>query len=393
MTNSFLTILLLIAIAIIPVAIIMMYVYKKDKNKEPIGLLVQLFIGGIFSCLLVLVISNVLANFFPFMSNYNSYIDVFLHAFVGVALIEELCKFLITYALSYRHKEFNEIYDMLAYAIFVTLGFACFENIFYVFGNESFKASLNVGLQRSITAIPGHACYGLFMGYYLSLAKVSAKRNNKELERNNILKAIFIPTAIHGIYDFCCFAGNVLFLAVFVVFIIVVDIISLKKLNYVAKINRDINAKPQSKQLSPTEENDSSEENNEQNSSTDNNLSTNENCLKLSPPANINQKSSEYFTVSPESYQPVASSSGDNFKFEGAGVPYIPSVDLNKCIDSSVISKQQTAEYVEEKHPSDEIIPIPELKNQSEQQINICPYCGAKLNSDTCQICGHEIKK
>ena len=35
--------ILLIILGIIPVAIISMYVYQKDKNKEPIGLLVFLF--------------------------------------------------------------------------------------------------------------------------------------------------------------------------------------------------------------------------------------------------------------------------------------------------------------------------------------------------------------
>ena len=65
---------------------------------------------------------------------------------------------------------------------------------------------------------------------------------NYEEERNNILKSIFVPILIHGIYDFCCFSGLDILMIVFVVFIIVIDIIALKKLNYVAKINRSINS-------------------------------------------------------------------------------------------------------------------------------------------------------
>ena len=161
--------ILLIILGIIPVAIISMYVYQKDKNKEPIGLLVFLFLGGIFSCFLVLSLSNILINFLPFMSTQSTFLDVFLYAFVGVAFVEEICKFLVTYALSYRHREFDEIYDMLSYAIFVALGFACFENILYILNQYSLAGNImlpavEVGLKRAITAIPGHACDGLFMG-------------------------------------------------------------------------------------------------------------------------------------------------------------------------------------------------------------------------------------
>ena len=79
--------ILLIILGIIPVAIISMYVYQKDKNKEPIGLLVFLFLGGIFSCFLVLSLSNILINFLPFMSTQSTFLDVFLYAFVGVAFV------------------------------------------------------------------------------------------------------------------------------------------------------------------------------------------------------------------------------------------------------------------------------------------------------------------
>lgn len=391
MASSLLMIFLLIAIAIIPVVIILMFVYKKDKNKEPIGLLISLFVGGIFSCFLVITISRLLSNIFPFMTNYNGYLDVFLHAFVGVALVEEICKFLITYALAYRHKEFDEIYDMLSYAIFVALGFACFENVLYIMGNETVISGLTVGIQRAITAIPGHACYGLFMGYHLSLAKVSAKRKNKILERNNVLKAIFIPTAIHGIYDFCCFTGSVLFLAVFVVFIIIIDIISLKKLNYVAKINRGINEKTKPSITSATAE--ILEEAKEMKQSvSDNSLVHEANSYNQHTKK---RTESEYFTIAPQTSKPTASSNGDTFKFEGSGVPYVPDLMPTKAIDyAPIITKEQSAEYVPVIPEESENQPIPEIpvSHLPEPPKSFCVYCGAKLQGDFCQSCGHEVK-
>lgn len=382
--------ILLIILGIIPVAIISMYVYQKDKNKEPIGLLVFLFLGGIFSCFLVLSLSNILINFLPFMSTQSTFLDVFLYAFVGVAFVEEICKFLVTYALSYRHREFDEIYDMLSYAIFVALGFACFENILYILNQYSLAGNImlpavEVGLKRAITAIPGHACDGLFMGYYLSLAKVSAKRKNKEAERNNILKSIFVPILIHGIYDFCCFSGLDILMIVFIVFIIVIDIIALKKLNYVAKINRNINYDRINRKI------ETPEENKEKVEQIRNSVTAEANSYNQS-----DKKNSEYFTVAPERPRPTASWHGDNFKFENSGVPYVPDLIPHQHIEEAPpITKEQHAEYMPILPDDENNVVIPELSpgQLPNAKKSYCVYCGAKLNGDFCKSCGHEVKQ
>lgn len=382
--------ILLIILGIIPVAIISMYVYQKDKNKEPIGLLVLLVLGGIFSCFLVLSLSNILIIFLPFMSTQSTFLDVFLYAFVGVAFVEEVCKFLMTYALSYRHREFDEIYDMLSYAIFVALGFACFENVIYILNQYSLAGNImlpavEVGLKRAITAIPGHACDGLFMGYYLSLAKVSAKRKNKEAERNNILKSIFVPILIHGIYDFCCFSGLDILMIVFIVFIIVIDIIALKKLNYVAKINRSINSDRINRKI------ENPEENKEKVEQIKNSVTAEANSYNQS-----DEKNSEYFTVAPERPRPTASWHGDNFKFENSGVPYVPDLIPHQHIEEAPpITKEQHAEYIP---ILPDVISNEEIPELSPGQLpnakkNYCVYCGAKLNGDFCKSCGHDAKK
>ena len=54
---------LLLFLAAFPVIIILLLVYYKDKNKEPIGLLMKLFIGGFISCGLVLMLSGLIENY------------------------------------------------------------------------------------------------------------------------------------------------------------------------------------------------------------------------------------------------------------------------------------------------------------------------------------------
>ena len=57
----------------------------------------------------------------------------FIYVFLFVALIEEGSKFLMTYILGYNNKEFDEVYDMIVDASFVSLGFAFYENLIYIF--------------------------------------------------------------------------------------------------------------------------------------------------------------------------------------------------------------------------------------------------------------------
>ena len=126
----------LLALAILPVLIIGTYVNRKDRNKEPASILVKLFIYGILSCFIVLFISDILSSIFPMLSSKvekTSLVEMLIYAFIGVALVEEGSKLLMVYNIGYKNKEFDEIYDIIIYSVFVALGFAAFENILYVF--------------------------------------------------------------------------------------------------------------------------------------------------------------------------------------------------------------------------------------------------------------------
>lgn len=231
---------LLLFFAVLPVVLILAFVYKKDKDKEPLMLLLSFFFKGIFSCFLVLTISKILGAFLPFMNkevNMMTFTEVFLYAFVGVALVEEFCKWLMVYFGGYNHREFDEIYDILVYSIFVSLGFAFFENLLYVFNS----GSLSIAILRAVSAIPGHACDAVFMGYYLSMAKQCRVLKKSDKEKSFLVKSIFIPAILHGIYDFCLMSGRILFVLVFLVFVVYLYVVSIKKLNKLSGSNRSLN--------------------------------------------------------------------------------------------------------------------------------------------------------
>lgn len=231
---------LLLFFSVLPVVLILVFVYKKDKDKEPLMLLLSFFFKGIFSCFLVLTISEILGAFLPFMNkevNMMTFNEVFLYAFFGVALVEEFCKWLMVYFGGYNHREFDEVYDILVYSIFVSLGFAFFENLMYVFSS----GSLSIAILRAVSAIPGHACDAVFMGYYLSMAKQCRVLKKFDKEKSFLVKSLFIPAILHGIYDFCLMSGRMLFVSVFLVFVVYLYVVSIKKLNKLSGSNRSLN--------------------------------------------------------------------------------------------------------------------------------------------------------
>lgn len=128
---------------------------------------------------------------------------------------------------------------MIIYSTFVALGFAFFENLLYIYGD----GGLQIGLLRAVSAIPGHACDGVFMGYYLGLAKVSSVNNRKDLQIKNIILSILVPTILHGIYDYCLMVENIFFILLFLIFIIFLYKHSLNKVKKISSINRKMKYK------------------------------------------------------------------------------------------------------------------------------------------------------
>lgn len=226
--------LILFTVSVLPVILIGFFIYKRDKNKEPIKILVELFVGGILSCFLVLLISFIMSLIFPIFradAATLNLLELVIYVFIGVALVEEFCKWIFAYKIAYHSNHFDEMYDMIVYAAFVALGFACFENLGYVY-----QYGIGTGLVRAILAVPGHACDGVFMGYYLGLAKLSKYNNRNDLSKKYLVYSILVPTILHGIYDYCLFSGYLVLILLFFVFVIIMFIMAIRRIKRTAAI-------------------------------------------------------------------------------------------------------------------------------------------------------------
>ncbi|WP_452221299.1 PrsW family intramembrane metalloprotease [Lacinutrix salivirga] len=185
----------LLIYALAPIAVIILYIYIKDKyEKEPKKLLLIAFILGAVVSILITTLLYVFFEYTVPLTNGKSVYQQFIQAFFVVGFSEELSKYLIVLLFAQRHKEFNEPFDGIVYAVLVSMGFAATENIMYVLESGAATALL-----RAFTAVPAHATFGILMGYFMGKAKFS---NNRIVVN---LTGLLLAIIFHGAYDFFLF--------------------------------------------------------------------------------------------------------------------------------------------------------------------------------------------
>ena len=132
----------LVIAAVVPAIFLMIQAYRSDRlEKESPGLLWGLIKAGIFSSLIALVAERVLGFLLDLTVPKDSVLYNVILYFVIVAFAEEGAKFFMLRRHTWNTPEFNCRYDGVVYAVFVSLGFALWENISYVlnFGNTQGK--------------------------------------------------------------------------------------------------------------------------------------------------------------------------------------------------------------------------------------------------------------
>jgi RsiW-degrading membrane proteinase PrsW (M82 family) len=197
----------LLILSLAPVFIIGGYIYFRDKyEKEPLRLLLLALLFGALTVIPVFFIEQFLSGFSPLFPGLTS---AAWNAFAVAAFTEELFKFMALYLLIWKSPEFNEKFDGIVYAVFVSLGFAGVENILYVS-----QGGISTGISRAITAVPAHAIFGVTMGFYFGMAKFFEKERSQLKQ-----KALLYPILLHGIYDFILFTGIAWLTIVFLAFL------------------------------------------------------------------------------------------------------------------------------------------------------------------------------
>lgn len=231
---------ILLILAILPTIILGGYIYKNDKiEKESSGLLAALGASGLGAIAVTLTLSFVSYAISPIFSADTSTLDplsLAVAVFIGIALIEEFSKWIFVYIIAWKHREFNHVYDAIVYCVFVSLGFATLENILYVFNATTFVDSLSIALNRMIFSVPGHTFFGVMMGYYLGLAKLTSVHGFKDKSRTNLILSILIPTIAHGFFDYFLMLGSNIGFILFLVFVVILFSVAINKIKRLSEI-------------------------------------------------------------------------------------------------------------------------------------------------------------
>lgn len=217
--------LTLILAAVIPALLLLIQVYRADRlEKEPISMLLGLVICGIIAAELASLSEQagiwILDRFYAPSIQLESPAAAFFKAsaqasdrdvrlyygllfFAVVGLSEEGFKYLLLRLRTWRSPQFNCTFDGVVYAVFVSLGFALWENVLYVL-----EYGFATAVARAFTAVPGHACFGIFMGTWYGAAKRRALFGQGGRSRFYRLMALVMPVLLHGSYDYIALAEN-----------------------------------------------------------------------------------------------------------------------------------------------------------------------------------------
>lgn len=215
---------ILIAAAVIPAVFLLVHVYRADKlEKEPAPLLISLVLYGIAATFIALLLERfgswLLGRYFP--ENSTPY-NVLMY-FGVVAFSEEGAKYFLLKRRTWNSAAFNCQFDGVVYAVFVSLGFALWENISYVL-----MYGLSTALVRAVTAVPGHACFGVFMGVYYGRAKRYDNDGDFVKAKRCRTMAVLMPALLHGAYDFIATMEDPNCEWMFLVFVLALFAVSLK---------------------------------------------------------------------------------------------------------------------------------------------------------------------
>ena len=194
--------LFVLAASLLPVILLLLYIWKKDPQKEPTSQLVKAVVCGVVICIPVAILeSGIEAFLFGTGGGPSNIIDTTIVAFLVAALPEEACKLFALWLILRKNPYFDEHFDGIVYAVCVGLGFAAIENGFYVLGED--EGWMSVAISRALLAVPGHYAFAILMGYYYSVYHFV---NHSSRVAVYIL---LVPVLAHGIYDALALSGMV----------------------------------------------------------------------------------------------------------------------------------------------------------------------------------------
>ena len=187
--------------ALLPAIILGFYIWYKDAKPEPARWLFRALLAGIGICIPVAMVENYISGLLFANGTPTTLFGTTIEAFFVAAIPEEAAKLLALWLVLRKNPYFDERFDGIVYAVFVGLGFAGIENVFYVTGSGD--EWVTVAVMRALLSVPGHYAFAIMMGYYYTMYHFV-----KRTPLNAVL-ILLVPVLAHGVYDALAMSGSV----------------------------------------------------------------------------------------------------------------------------------------------------------------------------------------
>jgi RsiW-degrading membrane proteinase PrsW (M82 family) len=224
-----------------PSFIWLLFFLKKDSHPESNLMVIRIFFWGMIAALPAALIEMGLFEkivLFPLPIPLLQIIYIFL----GIALIEEVAKYLVVRKKVMRNQEMDEPVDLMLYMIISALGFAALENLIVLLPIANpflLTETIVLSFFRFTGATFLHALCSGMIGYFMAISIPERKNRRAKILIFGIMSAILL----HGLYDFSIMKleGNLKFTIPVIILLGLVIFVSrgfrkVKKLKSISKI-------------------------------------------------------------------------------------------------------------------------------------------------------------
>lgn len=194
---TFENIILALAGGMIPALIWLWFWLREDRlHPEPRILILTAFLAGMLAVPLVI----------PFEKAASDYFGSGTWVFIIWAIVEELAKFFVAWAVVLRRKEVDEPIDTMVYMITVALGFSAIENSLFILSplvSGDAIGALVTGNLRFIGATLLHIISSSAIGVAIALSFYQTAKLKKEF----IIVGVILSIILHAIFNLFIIKG------------------------------------------------------------------------------------------------------------------------------------------------------------------------------------------
>ena len=162
-------------------------------------MIIKVFFWGMLATIPVLGIELAL-KFFVEILPISRDLALILYIFLGIALVEEVLKYMVVRWHVYRSSALDEPVDLMLYMIIAALGFAGLENILVLLGLGGLAPVSNIAtlaVFRFLGATFLHALASGLFGYFLAMGQAQHRNHT-----SSVIAGLTFATLLHGFFDF-----------------------------------------------------------------------------------------------------------------------------------------------------------------------------------------------